>query len=62
MKYLKAAMIIKEVDLTQLSFITQIPERTLRSYLSGQAKPPVDKLCKIADVLEVTTDYLLGRE
>ena len=62
MKYLRAAMIINEINLEGLAVKTQIPERTLRSYLSGQAKPPIDKLCKIADVLGVTTDYLLGRE
>lgn len=31
-------------------------------YERGTATPPCDVLCKIADVFNVTTDYILGRE
>ncbi len=33
-----------------------------RKYESGRALPPVDKLVQIADILGVTTDYLLCRD
>lgn len=38
---------------------------TLRSYQcyeQGTRQPPLDMLVKLADVLEVPTDYLLGRD
>lgn len=34
---------------------------TLNSYLSGKKPPSVAVVCKAADVLGVSTDYLLGR-
>ena len=33
-----------------------------RKYESGRAYPPVDKLVQIADILDVTTDWLLCRD
>lgn len=36
--------------------------RDISRYEAGRINPPIPRLCKIADVLEVTTDYLLGRE
>lgn len=33
-----------------------------RKYERGRAYPPVDKLVQIADILDVTTDYLLCRD
>ena len=35
--------------------------RNYRKYESGHAKPTLDGLVKIADILDVSTDYLLGR-
>lgn len=35
---------------------------TYRKYESGRAYPPVDKLVQIANILDVTTDYLLCRD
>lgn len=31
-------------------------------YETGRIKPPIIKLCKIADALNVSTDFLLGRK
>lgn len=31
-------------------------------YETGRMKPTLEKLCLIANALNVTTDYLLGRE
>lgn len=35
--------------------------RSYRNYESGDREPSFDMLVKIAEKLEVTTDYLLGR-
>lgn len=36
--------------------------RNYRKYESGDAKPTLDGLVQIADILDVSTDYLLGRD
>ena len=36
--------------------------RNYRKYESGHAKPSIDGLVQIADILEVSTDYLLCRD
>lgn len=36
--------------------------RNYRKYESGDAKPSIDALIVIADMLDVSTDYLLGRD
>lgn len=36
--------------------------RNYRKYESGHAKPTLDGLVQIADLLDVSTDYLLGRD
>lgn len=36
--------------------------RNYRKYESGDAKPTIDGLVQIADILEVSTDYLLCRD
>lgn len=36
--------------------------RTYRNYESGRSCPDFDKLVQIADILNVSTDYLLGRD
>lgn len=35
--------------------------RSYRNYESGDRSPSLDILVQIADILEVSTDYLLGR-
>lgn len=35
--------------------------RAYRKYESGDTMPNLNSLVKIADILEVSTDYLLGR-
>lgn len=32
-----------------------------QKYEQGERQPPLDTLVKIADILDVSTDYLLGR-
>lgn len=36
--------------------------RNYRRYESGERKPTLEGLVQIADVLDVSTDYLLGRD
>ena len=40
----------------------QISLRSYRMYESGNRSPSLDVLVKIADILEVSTDYLLCRD
>ena len=39
-----------------------ITMRQYQNYEGGQAKPTIDGLLKIADFLQVSTDFLLGRD
>ena len=39
-----------------------IMERSYRFYESGRSSPPLDTLVIIADILDVSTDFLLGRK
>lgn len=59
--------------LRELRFKTRMPQKELAKrlnltqaavskYESGDAVPPQDVLVKIADIFNVSTDYLLGRE
>lgn len=36
--------------------------RNYRKYESGDANPTLEGLIKIADILDISTDYLLGRD
>lgn len=36
--------------------------RSYRNYESGDREPSLDTLVKIADILDVSIDYLLGRD
>lgn len=39
----------------------QMPVHSYQNYEGGQRRPDYETLVAIADYLEVTTDYLLGR-
>jgi Predicted transcription factor, homolog of eukaryotic MBF1 len=38
----------------------KIPQSTLSKYESGKLEPDLEKLAKLADFLNVSTDWLLG--
>lgn len=59
---LKLARIKKRYTQQQLADIIGEKMISISRYETGASKPPIGKLCKLADVLEVSTDYLLGRE
>ena len=38
-----------------------VPTRSVQRWEYGECQPSVTNLCRLADALGVTTDYLLGR-
>ena len=46
----------------QMADALQSGIRNYRKYESGDAKPTLDGLVQIADILDVSTDYLLCRD
>lgn len=46
----------------QMADMLNIQIRGYRKYESGDSAPPLGTLVKIADILDVSTDYLLGRD
>lgn len=51
----------KEMTQRELAARAQVTDVTISRYLSGERKPRIEIINKIAEVLNVTTDYLLGR-
>ena len=46
----------------EMADLLQAGIRNYRKYESGDAKPTLDGLVQIADILDVSTDYLLCRD
>lgn len=46
----------------KMADLLQTGIRNYRKYESGDAKPTLDGLVQIADILDVSTDYLLCRD
>ena len=59
---LKAKMKEKGLSQRQLSLKTGISEAAICKYVSGARTPHIETIGKIAEVLGVTSDYLLGIE
>ena len=53
----------KKRNITQirLSIAAEVSQETISAYENGRAEPKMDKLVRIADFLNTTTDYLLER-
>ena len=51
----------KNITQIRLSIAAEVSQETISAYESGKAMPSVDTLLKIADFLDVSIDYLLGR-
>ena len=45
----------------QMADLLNVTIRTYRHYESGHSTPTIYQVAKIADILNVTVDYLLGR-
>lgn len=50
-------------NITQVRSSTEleVSQETISAYENGKAEPKIDKLIKIANFLNTSTDYLLGR-
>lgn len=57
-KTLRTKRNITQVDLAKK---INVKQETISAYESGKAQPSADALVKIADYLNTSTDYLLGR-
>lgn len=61
-KILRNARIARGFTQQRLSDEVGVALRTYQCYEQGTREPPLGTLVKLADILEVPTDYLLGRE
>lgn len=62
MENLKQLRIQSGFTQKQMAELLNITTNGYQHYELGTRQPPVDMLCKIADILGVSVDYLLGRE
>lgn len=60
-KRLQAARKQKKLKQTDVAEHFKIAYRTYQNYEGGQRRPDYETLVALADYLDVTTDYLLGR-
>lgn len=51
----------RNVTQIRLSIAAEVSQETISAYENGKAEPKMEKLVKIADFLNTTTDYLLER-
>ena len=58
---LKIARMRKDLTQRKLAEMLNIKTLTISAYETGKKNPSIPVLCKLADILEVSTDFLLGR-
>lgn len=58
---LKAARELRQLKQAELAERAKLPPSSIAHFESGARKPSFDTLRRLANALEVTTDYLLGR-
>lgn len=60
----RLSMMLEEKNMTQrkLSELIGVSEVTISRYLNGSRSPKADIIIDIANALDVSVDYLLGRE
>lgn len=59
---LRAARISRGLTLQKVADFIEIPLRTYQNYEAGIREPSFDYLVKLADLFNVPTDFLLGRD
>ena len=59
---LKIAMVKRHVKSTAIANELHVSRQQAFNYVSGRQLPPLHNLARIAKMLDVTTDYLLGLE
>lgn len=55
-------MIEKGMNIKQFAEFVQLPRRTVNSWLLNNRTPRIDYIYHIANCLQCTIDYLVGRE
>ncbi|MGY0343508.1 helix-turn-helix domain-containing protein [Xylella fastidiosa] len=58
---LRAARELRKWNQTELAEKAEMPPSSIAHFESGSRKPSFNTLRRLANALEVTTDYLLGR-
>ena len=58
---LRSAREMRKLTQIELGTKANLPSTSIAHFEAGQRKPSFDNLRKLAEALEVTTDYLLGR-
>jgi transcriptional regulator with XRE-family HTH domain len=58
---LRAARELRGLNQTELAAKAKLPSSSIAHFEGGARKPSFDNLKRLASVLEVSTDYLLGR-
>lgn len=58
---LKRARELRHLNQTDLAEKAKIPASSISHFEAGSRKPSFDSLRRLANALEVTTDFLLGR-
>jgi len=58
---LKAARELRQMKQSELAERAKLPPSSIAHFEAGSRKPSFDTLRRLANALEVTTDYLLGR-
>lgn len=61
MKQLKQLRKAKHMTQVRLGIEVGVSQETISGYEIGKAVPPADMLIKLADTLETSVDYILGR-
>jgi transcriptional regulator with XRE-family HTH domain len=61
MNNLKKIRESKNITQSRLSIEIGVPQQTISSYESGKSKPSIKTLCKMAEFLNTSTDFLLDK-
>ena len=60
MKNLKKIASAKNKSLTSLSVELEVSREAISQYISGKIRPKLSTIIKMSQILDTTTDYLLG--
>jgi transcriptional regulator with XRE-family HTH domain len=61
MQRLRAARHLRQLSQSELATRAEMPPSSIAHFETGTRKPSFDNLKRLANALEVSTDYLLGR-
>ena len=61
MKRLKELREEKNITQVRMGIELRVSQETISGYEIGKAMPPADMLVKLADILDTSVDYILGR-